>query len=373
MNEIEQGFYSRINVLAYGIFQDPKDNSPSNPNNFLGIPTYQAVINPRVDLNLDFRRLELGVKPRFLYRWQRVDEGVLKGDEDNSAEFFVNEWIARYRLTNELFMSYGRENLQWGASKLLSSSNPFIQENGQNNPELEIPGLDYGRAVWIPNSTWSVSFIANTDEGRLGELKGFALNPGELTGREAEDFKRTYALKFDWTGYGKYFSVIPAYQEGSGYRVGFFGGWNVTDALLLYAEGAGGDYDDLELQGGVSYTFEAGRTVDLEYLHNENGCLLEPIEQCFLQGEVEPREPLFRRDYLFAQYTDIDIWNDLDVNLRLIHSLNDQSNRLIGVFDYAVGQHVQLFLIANGFMGSRDSEFGTLLTYSLFVGAEYTL
>jgi hypothetical protein len=33
---------------------------------------------------------------------------------------------ARLRLTECLFVSYGRENLQWGPSALFSPSNPFF-------------------------------------------------------------------------------------------------------------------------------------------------------------------------------------------------------------------------------------------------------
>ena len=36
-----------------------------------------------------------------------------------------------------------------------------------NNPNSEIPGLDYVRAVAIPNSNWTASLIANVGEGAL--------------------------------------------------------------------------------------------------------------------------------------------------------------------------------------------------------------
>jgi hypothetical protein len=373
-DEIERGFYSRINVLVFGIFQEPEMNSRLNPNNILEISTYQASINPRVDLNLDFRRLELGIKQRFIYLWQRWDEGFPEGEEDSLAQFYTNEWFARYRVTDELFVSYGRENLQWGPSVLLSSSNPFNKENGRNNPRVEVPGLGYARAVWIPNSTWAVSFIANTDEGRLGRQQGFGLSQSGFAGGSTQgaDFQPGYALKIDWTGEGKYFSVIPSYREHTGYRVGFFGGWNVTDALLLYGEGSHGDYGDYELLGGASYTFEAGPTVNLEYFHNENGCLEDRIDLCFRRGEIDSTDPMFRQDYMMFQYSDTEVWNDFNINLRVIHNLNDQSNRLIGIFEYEATDHTLLYVIANGFTGSRDSEFGSLLNYSFFVGAAYT-
>ena len=376
-DELKRGFYSRINILTFGITQDVKDNSGLNPNNVLLVPRYQAIINPRVDLNLDFRQLELGVKERFLFLWQRIDDGVRKGDEDSLGQFYLNEWFARYRLSDELFVSYGRENMQWGPSVLLSSSNPFYEENGRNNPQIELPGLGYARAVWIPNANWSVSFIANTDKGRLGRQKLFGLNQSSLVGAtqrsSQQGFQPAYALKIDWTGTGKYLSFIPAYREHTGYRFGAFGGWNVSDALLLYGEGAISQHQDFELQAGAAYTFEDGPTVNLEYYHNGRGCRREQLRQCFLLGEVNPLfDPLFRRDYLMGQYTETKIWRDLNLNVRVVHNLNDNSTRLIGNFEYEVNDHVLFYLIANGFTGHRDSEFGSILTYSLFVGGTYT-
>jgi hypothetical protein len=374
--EIERGFYSRLNVLAFGITQEPADPSSLNPDNTLGISRYQAVINPRVDLNLDFRRLELSVKERFLYVWERWEDGLPAGREDSTAQFYLNEWFARYRLLDDLFVSYGRENLQWGPSVLISSSNPFNPQNGRNNPRVEVPGLDYARAVWIPSSNWSASFIANTNPGRLFSANLFGLDQtsfvGPATNVEARQFLPSYALKVDFTGDGKYFSLIPSYREQTGFQAGFFGGWNVSDAWLLYGEGTGGEQRDFQVQAGTAYTFEEGETVNLEYYHNENGCLLDNIRDCFVQGQVNSRDVYFRQDYLMGQYSDTKIWGDFNVNLRWIHDLNDQSNQFIGIFEYEAGRNTLLYLIANGFTGSSQSEFGSLLKYSLFVGAGYT-
>ena len=73
-----------------------------------------------------------------------------------------------------------------------------------------------------------------------------------------------------------------------------------------------------------------------------------------------------------AQYAETDVWVGFNVTFRVVHNLNDQSNLLIGIVDHDVGEHAQLYLIVNGLTGSRDSEFGSLLRYSLFAGVAYT-
>ena len=127
-------------------------------------------------------------------------------------------------MRENLFLSYGRENLQWGPSFLFSPSNPFFQDNGRRNPYLEVPGMDFGRLVYIPASSWTLSFIANTDEGR-NKINGPA------------PFDKTYALKVDYTGRENYGSMVLSHREDSDKNsLGFFGGWTVSDAVLLYGE-----------------------------------------------------------------------------------------------------------------------------------------
>lgn len=374
-DELKRGFYSRLYILGFGIAQNPKETN-LNKDNGLGLTRYQAVLNPRLDLNMDFRQLELGVKPRYLVNWQRWEDGKFNGNEETDQQLYVNEWFTRFRLADEFLVSYGRENMQWGPSVILSSSNPFNRENGRNNTQVEVPGLGYARAVWIPNSEWSASFIANTDEGRLNSAQGFGLNQSGFLNQAGQTktrgFEPSYALKIDYTGEGKYASVIPSYREHEGYRVGYFGGWNVSDALLLYGEGSFSEHDDFQVQAGGAYTLEAGPTLNVEYFHDNDGCLRDRIEQCFLQGETKPGDILFRQDYLMAQYTDTKVWNDLNLNFRVVHNLNDSSNRFIGMFEYEVDDHTALYLNANGFTGSSSSEYGSLLRYSIFAGAGYT-
>jgi hypothetical protein len=364
-DEIRSGWYSRINIVGFGIVQKPL-NSALNPNNILEIPDYQAELDLRPDFNLRFRRLEVAFKPRLEGRWQKWDRGVREGNEVH-GEAFVQEWLVRYRVVDPLFISYGRENLQWGPAYLLSASNPFNLVNGRNNPQLEVPGLDYGRVVWIPSAGWTASFIANTDKGRL-----------DVIGR----FKKTYVLKLDYTGVGIYFSLIPSYREDGKTRVGFYGGWNVSDAAMLYTEGqvSDGEKNPRILVGG-SYTLRQGPTIGLEYFRNQNGCDHEPITLCFAPGSggivtrdslLRQRQDLLRKNYLLLQYVHTGMKNVPNVTVRWVRNLDDQSNRFFGIFGYELGDHIELFLIANVLEGSRKTEFRSVLSHSVMLGVSYT-
>lgn len=360
LNELVEGFSYRGNVLGFGFVQNPVE-SDLNRNNRLELAKYQTEWDLRPDFALRFRRLDLSVKPRFDLRWQKFKGSGNNGRFDE--ELYVNEWLVRLRATDELFASYGRENLQWGPSYLISPSNPFNPGNGENNPYLEVPGMGYGRMIWIPNSTWSVSYIVNTNEGRNDLI---------------EDFEITYAGKIDYTGQGKYFSLIPFVRQGGDFGSGFFGGWNVTDALMLHSEGLlstdrGNNYKILV---GGSYTFSLGPTFVLEYFYQQNGCDFENVGRCFVRaagGEAVAADVLVRQHYLLFQYFETDIWDVLDLSFRFIHNFdNNNSNTFVGVANYELLDWMELFSVMTFNTGVGNSEFASLVTYQVQAGVNFS-
>lgn len=356
LKELREGFDWRLKVLGYGIVQEPK-NSDLNPDNVQNINTYQLEMDIRPDFSLKFRRADFSVKPRFDFNWKKWEEGVKSGESEYDHNIYVNEWLARYRLTDALFVSYGRENLQWGPSALISPSNPFNKENNRNNPMLEVPGLDYGRVVWVPTSQWSGSFIANTGEGEKHFFR---------------EFEKTYAFKVDYTGHKKYFSFIPSYRESDDFALGYFGGWSISDALLLHLEGSVDDNADAAVLVGGSYTLRSGPTLTLEYFHNTAGCR-DSIRDCFPPfGDSSFDDGLIGKNYLMAQYLQTRIRDSFNVVLRWIGNLDDGSNRSVGILEYELNNHTKLFAVGDYFGGSGSTEFGSLLEYSLFAGVEFS-
>lgn len=365
-DEARNGFYSRINAIGYGLYQDTVD-SPLNDGNKLGIPRNQAVLEFRPDFNLKLRQFEFDLKPRFQWARDRTVYADLPPVSDNRQEAFVNEGYVRFRLADRLILSYGRENLQWGPSALLSPSNPFNANNGRNNPNLELPGLDYARAVLVASPKLTISLIANTGRGRLDA---------------SERYRKASAAKVDYTGEAGFASLILSKADGESGRIGAFAGWNVTDALSIRAEGSAGRADagstlvrrDRQLLVGTSYTLAAGPTLSAEYFLNQDGCPDLTIRNCVLQrgALVDPLRPLLRRRYAMLQYVETKIGGNLNLSTRLIRNLDDSSAQIVVSLEYELGQHWQLYAIPSYYHGSRESEFGSVLRRSLFGGVAYT-
>jgi hypothetical protein len=397
-----------LRVLGYGIIQQPSDSSQNPHNNFLQIPRYTGNMEFRPDLAFNTDALDLMVKPRLHLEYQVWEEGSREGTGDWDNDAYVNEWLARWKARENLFVSYGRENLQWGPSFLFSPSNPFFLDNGRRNPYVEVPGMDFGRVVWIPDSAWTVSFIANTDEGR---------NDINLPG----PFERAYALKADYQGREGYGSVIITHRENSENSLGFFSGLTVSDAVLVYAEGAmiRGVYalypqadnspfgasmeriyeDDSSalpvILLGSSYTFADGGTFTGEYAYygpGYNGAEADRyyalrrkaaaalsyggpaagLGQLTLAHTLNTGLRLLRRNYALLQYNRTNIKDCLDLTFRWTQNLDDWSGQLTALASYMLGNHVQLFTVGTLNEGSDDTEFGSLLDYQWMIGLQYT-
>ncbi len=407
-----------VRVLTFGIIQQPIASTQNPSNNFLQLQRYVADTEIRPDLRLNLDPLELSAKPRGRLDYSVWEDGSRKGQSQGDDDSYVNEWLARLKVRENLFVSYGRENLQWGPSFLFSPSNPFFQDNGRRNTYLEVPGMDFGRLVFIPGGAWAISFIANTGEG-LNKTTG----PGSfLASTPPPPFERTYTVKADYTGRESYASLILSRKVDDENLAGFFAGWTASDAILLYGEGVvsqgsrglypvadptspfGASMEMLHehdpalypviLIGG-SYTFESKGILTVEYAYYSPGYGATEAEEyyglrrraafAFTQagllsglgmetlGETAVTNLRFlRKNYALLQYTQTNISNKIDLTFRWTQNIDDGSGQFTSVFSYSLGKHVELFSVGTLMAGAKNTEFGSVLGYQLMCGLEYT-
>ena len=267
--------------------------------------------------------------------------------------------------------------------------------------------MDFARLVWLPGTSYTISFIANLDEGRQ-EFRFF-------------EFDRICAIKLDYAGQEAYASMILSHQESDRNRLGAFGGWTATDALLIYGEGSisrgtnalypqkadnpfgasmeAVDDKDTSLKGtilaGGSYTLEVGPTLTVEYVYNGPGYSddeaqvyyqlrdnaadsydqagpIGGLSRLTLSQTADPRLRFLRRNYAMLQYQHNDIRDILNLTFRWTQNIDDGSGQFISIVECFAGDHIQLFSIGGFNSGSGDTEFGTILDYHWMIGLEYT-
>jgi hypothetical protein len=399
---IGQGWSYQLRVVGFGMATEAAQ-TPRNPDNrIMALPQHTAGVQVRPDFRLDVDRLSLALQPRAEWYWESWDREP-EADEAQQSQAFIHQWLVRLRCTDALYASYGRENLQWGSAYLTSLSNPFFEDNGKSNPKLEVAAMDFARLVWVPSLTWSVSLIANTDQGR------------QVISDEA--FEESYALKTDYTGSADYGSLIFTYRETALDQVSGFYGCTLSDAVLVYAEGVvqrdpagrypqgtddplghvmttGDGSDDTWIGsalGGASYTLASGPTLTLEYLYYgpgyddaeaqaffdlqaraaaeiQAGTALTPLAYQALGATADPGLRFLRRNYLMLQGLQNDIADVLDLTVRWTLNLDDGSQRATLIAEWSLGDHLQLFGIGNWDHGDDRSEFGSIIDSQVMLG-----
>jgi len=427
IEKIKGCFFGDLRILTYGVVQKYANSSQNPHNDFIQFPHYSANLEFRPDLRLELNYLELSVKPRAKFDFQIWQEGERDGETKWRDDWYVNEWRVRLKPVDAFFVSYGRENLQWGPSFLFSPSNPFFSDNGRSNPYLEVAGMDFGRLVLIPNDSWTMSAMVNTDEGRN---KGLGLEP----------FETTFAFKIDYMGAQNYASVILSRKDDTG-ALGFFGGWTVSDSFLLYTEGnftkgkkALYPVNDVSLLRAIlpntpainnfisllgatlkrlypddsniypvllfggSYTLESAGTISLEYTYNGLGYSSEEADRFYRIRRIAARAfdfdfggipklvgqylllqsansglKFLRKNYTMLQYHQSDIKKMLDLTLRWTQNWDDGSAQFLGIVSYPMGNHWELFSTGAFNAGNGETEFGAFLDYQVMLGLKFTL
>ncbi|MFK5891714.1 MAG: hypothetical protein QM504_00665 [Pseudomonadota bacterium] len=345
-------------------------NSALNANNRFEISRYSLGTDLRLDLFFESEAFDISLKPRLEIHANNWKDGFVKGDDEIFIDSYIYETAITLKFDHDLFASYGRENLQWGPSSLLSPSNPFNHSNNQNTPNREMQGMDYAKLIWVPSYNFSASFIANTGVGRFKQLGDKFINTFD------NEFKHTYAFKFDYTGNNYYLSLIPSYQKDKEkFRLGYIGQWNLNDAVFLYSEGSVFEkQNDFAVLLGGAYTFVENGTITFEYFYHQNGCTLDPVYRCYAPLSSESLMGIYiRKDYLQLNYYNIDFLNNFDLILRWTYGVNDHSNLASSYIRYNINDNIELFGIFTGVSGGVNDELNGLVDYSITLGIGYSL
>lgn len=273
-------------ILPMITWQQPAD-SPQNPDNALmTLDSLNAAVHVRPNFAFRAGAISVGIRPRLIAEYSEIQDGLYEGESDSDFDVFINEGYAEWRVLPSFVVSAERRNLQWGSGFITSPSNPFYRVTGKSRPQQELPGKDFVIASLIPNDLFSLTAIMNFGEGEA-EVEG-----------SRESFKQTYALKATFTFDDYSISPVASYQDDDRLRIGGFGSWTATDAVVLFfdasfAKGSNGRYvtqvegdpfgmafdttkdDDgriySEILVGGAYTFEGGTTLTGEYLYYGEG------------------------------------------------------------------------------------------------------
>jgi hypothetical protein len=374
-------------------------DSVANPGNTLArLPEHEFSAEVRPEFRCDATPLSLTFGPRLTQR-----TGFAGSYPQAATDLYVQDWTVRAKLLPTVTASYGREVLQWGPSMLVSPSNPFHRDNGKGNPLREIPALEFFRAVWVPSSRWSISYITNTALGRSVP--------------DDSPFRAVHALKMDRRGDSFAATAIVSRPAGGRVTTGASIQRTVNDALVVYAEGSvrqgstglypvrtpdapgwllletkrASDAVSGSALLGALYTTANGSTWNLEYLTGRDGyssseaATLHTAEMDLAQALASTKPAseraaavlasamnlglrTLRRNYMFAQFLQTGIHDKVDLTLRYTLGLDDGGGTAVGYMNWSVGDRVQIVGLVTAMSGGPASEFARVIHYQVLAG-----
>ncbi len=404
--QAESPFSYHINTLIFAEAQYPASSTQNPDNAFLNLYRYSGELDVRPDFFWEQPAVSAVFKPRFTQAYLWWEDGPTKGKTDSPNRAFVNEWRVQVMPFRTVFFSFGKEKLLWGPSFLASPSNILFKDTEKINPKTEVEGKYLARMISVPNNTLTVTVIAETQQEENGLQ---------------EVVKPLQALKADIVGSDYMISVIGYYRRNDRARMGSFGQWTASDALLLYYDGLvtrGTDalyaeqdpssplgasfvnkYEDSSrifttVTAGGSYTFLSGSTLSMEFLYNSQGytdaeadeyyrlrknasdhffdnTVLAGLSNKTLAESLNNGLPFLRRYYLMGQYQVREIKNVLDIILRYTHGVEERAGQASSIIEWQLSNRLQLFNINTVSVDhGRNTEFNALIQKSFMAGIE---
>ncbi len=369
-----------------------------NPQNRIaGLDHYNAGVYIRPDVKFRKHAVSMFIKPRLNTDWR---EG--KGLE---TEFYFQQAKLKIQLNDALYVAGGQYIKSIGTSVYINPSNPYFLESGRLNPKIELRPMNFVELNFTKGN-WDFSFISNVHEGEA-ELFGFPFF----------NFERQHGLLAEYYGESQTIGTILSISEDKRYHLGFYGQRNLSDATLVWFDGAinynpnrfypqdghstellpfemvnGSENKKYFFSGllGASYTFSFGPTLNLEYYYNGKGYddkTFDLYNETIVSGSLSNFDiifdlsnlnlgraantglPYLRRNYLFSQIGENDLFGELSYNLRYFYSFDDQSSQFSSLIEWNTWDNLELFSVFIANIGAERSSFNNLLNNQLMLGA----
>ena len=357
-------------------------DSVLNPGNQLArLPQRSDVVEARFNFKAENESMRFTVRPIASTREQRNGFGT-----QQRSEGYVSQWQLRVRAAESWNVAAGREVLNWGAAQFRSPSSPFYFDNGRSDPMRELSGMDALKLVWTPDMQNSVT-LARIARSGYGAAK-------------PDVWRDSWLAKFDQRGDAWAYGAVAAKAPQLPAFYGAHGQVTLSDELMLYGElGSSAPAFVLQSQSditqpfgvathparsttalaGTAYTFEDGKSLTAEYLHEGRGYTAAQESAYFQRAVVLPgmalglAPRLLGRDYLHLVWQSNLMESRGYWRLMLTHSLTDGGNEIGGYGETTLNGHVSAFAmgVLNG--GNARQEMSALFARSVTLGLKVAL
>ncbi len=355
----------------------------------------------RPNFKFDKDQFSLRISPRF--------NTIISEDKKPDLEFYFQSLKGKYLIGDSFYIAGGRYLKQFGTSIFINPSNPFFLDAGRLNPKIEVRPMDFVEFNWSTKKNIDFTLIANLGKG---ETQTVFDDP-------FFEFSRKYGVLVEYYGDSYNIGSIVSASEEENYHLGVYAQKNIGEAVVVWMDSAiehkinrfypveghptelidfnminGDRNDDLFFSGllGASYTFNAGPTLNLEYYHNSKGYNDDETELYYqviasaidfnfdvtrdlsdrnLGRGINTGMPYIRKNYLFSQLGENDVFGKLNYNLRYFYSFDDKGSQVSGILEWNLLDQLEIFSVGLINIGPEKTDFKRVLKNTLMVGLNY--
>ncbi|MBI4741412.1 MAG: hypothetical protein HY777_07675 [Betaproteobacteria bacterium] len=371
-------------LYGYAESKGLRADSVLNPGNRVAhLAQRSKVAELRLNFKAESETVRLTARPIV---WTRETQNAFGTEHSNDAWF--SQWQVRVRAAEGWNIAAGREVLHWGPAQFRSPSSPFYFDNGRSDPMRELAGMDAAKISWTPDMQNSASLARVARAGRG------APQPQPDTWRDS------WLAKFDRRGDSWAMGLAAVKAPDLPAFYGAHGQIAPGDELMLYGE-FGSSARPLALQSpadpvqgfavqtpsnrrstallGANYTFEDGKSLAAEYLHDGHGYTSAQESAYFRRAAASPGVALGLAPRLLGRDTLHFVWqsNLMDDKgywrLMATHGLTDGANELAAYGETVLTRKVIAYLLALLPLGNARQESSSLLKYSATLGLKIAL
>jgi hypothetical protein len=375
-----------------GGFLRNRSESTYNPNNTIFETENYGL---RTDLNVDYR-LTYNTVNKFVVRpraYSQYTNYEISADEvvnlkRNRGKIDLTEAFAEMWPSDQVSVTLGLQNFQWGPAEIISPSNPLYHFNREQRSILwKEKGRNLVRVNWSPSQTWS--FVGMAEVASNGE-------PDFIADR---DFQPKGVLKAEVRSESEsqnYLGLTTGTEEERKPFIGVYGAYVLVEGFSLYTDlrWTQQGFVYAPVQNGFFYNMEEDERfpqgtwhhlgvfgaryehekfdLRVEFIRNPRGYSKEEFEQAFQsaiylnpRSEVNagriarPGLELFGENYGYISLRVPDIGREKQLHLafRYLHSMTDSTGLLSSTLEWNLTDHFVAVAEARQSVGPRDREF----------------
>ena len=369
-------------LYGYGSNTALRADSVLNPGNQIaGLPQRSDTAEMRLNFKAENEKVRFTARPIGLLRETYNASGAQQRNEG-----YFSLWQVRVRASENWNVAAGRDLLNWGPAQFRSPSSPFYFDNGRTDPLRELVGMDALKLTWTPDmqSTVNLARIVRSGYGAT----------------QPDMWRQSWLMKFDRRGDGWAYGLVTVKAPDLSAFYGAHGQTTMNDALMLYGE-IGSSVRSYALQSpaystqpftvatpssrsttslaGAAYTFESGKSLAAEYLHEDQGYTPAQENAYFQRATTLPGTALgmaprlLGRDYLHMVWQSNLLEDSGYWRLMYTRSFTDGGNELAGYGEAVVSTRISVFTLAILPIGNARQEFSALYTRSVTAGLKIAL